>query len=71
MQFRLTYEGQLFASQPGNISARNGDKRGDHKHKLRQIFHHQLKRLWEVTPFLNTGKSSGPHLGGMLKLVCP
>ena len=52
MQFRLTLEGQIFSSQPGQISGRNGDKRSDHKHELRSKFHHQLKRLWEITPFL-------------------
>jgi hypothetical protein len=64
MQFRLTAEQQIFASQPGQVAKRNGDKRADHKHELRQKFHFQLKRLWEITPFLNTGKSSGPALEG-------
>ena len=39
MEFRLFYRGPLKA---------NGDK--GHKHDLRQKFHPQLKRLWEVTP---------------------
>jgi hypothetical protein len=39
MEFRLFYRGPLKA---------NGDK--VHKHELRQKFHPQLRRLWEVTP---------------------
>ena len=35
MQFRLTYKGQLFTSQPGDTSKTNGDKKKDHKHYLR------------------------------------
>lgn len=71
MQFRLTLEERLLTSQPGNVSAWNGDKRRDHKHLLRQRFHHQLKRLWEVTPFLNTGESSGPELDGYAATTLP
>lgn len=59
MEFRLTYEGQLNAQQrdpkPGKP-----DFRGPHKHEIRRSFHPQLKRLWEITPFLNTGERSGP-----------
>lgn len=29
-------------------------------HDIRRALHPQLKRLWEITPFLKTGKSSGP-----------
>ena len=45
MQFRLTYEGSLYASS-------NGASRGDHKQEIRRRFHPQLKRLWETNlPF--------------------
>jgi len=30
------------------------------KHDIRTKLHPQLKRLWEITPFLKTGKRSGP-----------
>lgn len=43
LQFRLTYEGLLYA-------ASNGNKRGAHKHEIRRRFHPQLKRLWETSP---------------------
>jgi hypothetical protein len=71
MQFRLTYQGQLFTSQPGDKSKTNGDRKKEHKHYLRTKFHPQLKRLWEETPFLNTGKSSGPPLQGYAETEMP
>lgn len=55
MDFRLTYSGQLYATandKPG--------KKAEHMHDLRMAFHPQLKRLWEITPFLKTGERSGP-----------
>ena len=58
VQFRLTYSGLLFST--GNDSRINGDKRADHKHNVRAEFHPQLKRLWEITPFLKRGSRSGP-----------
>lgn len=59
MQFRLTYEGLLFATQrdPENDQR---DKRADHKHGIRRAFHAQLKRLWEIMPHLKEGGGSGP-----------
>lgn len=59
MQFRLTYEGPLFATQKDPVSGQV-DRRSDHKHFIRQAFHPQMKRLWEITPFLRNGASSGP-----------
>jgi len=52
MEFRLTYQGSLFATQ-GDPQPNQRDKRADHKHDIRKEFHQQLKRLWEVTPFLH------------------
>jgi hypothetical protein len=46
MEFRLTYEGLLLGSA-------KDDSRADHKHEIRKAFHPQLKRLWELTPFLS------------------
>jgi hypothetical protein len=59
MEFRLTYQGPLRSTQR---DAENGQKdpRADHKHEIRQKFHRQLKRLWEITPALRTGRSTGP-----------
>lgn len=59
MQFRLTYEGPLYATQHDPVRGQP-DKRKEHKRVLRKRFHPQLKRLWEITPFLNTAGKSGP-----------
>ena len=42
MQFRLIYEGPLFATTPGN-------NRAEHKHEIRRALHAQLKELLEDT----------------------
>lgn len=59
MEFRLTYTGPLLSSQPDHVTARI-DKRRDNKHHIRTVFNRQLKRLWEITPFLKKGESGGP-----------
>jgi len=59
MQFRLTYEGLLLATQRDPLTSQQ-DKRGNHKHDIRQAFHSQLKRLWEIVPHLRDGSGSGP-----------
>lgn len=59
MQFRLTYEGPLFATQRDPISGQK-DRRGIHKHDIRRVFHAQLKRLWDIVPHLKAGTGSGP-----------
>src|SRR5947207_668768 len=56
MDFRLTYAGKLYST--GNDSKIG--KKADHKHGIRMQFHPQLRRLWEITPFLKTGEGSGP-----------
>ncbi len=53
MKFRLTYAGPLLSSGNENRAAK-----APHKHEVRMAFHPQLKRLWEVTPFLKRGCSS-------------
>ena len=58
MEFRLTYAGPLYST--ANDSETKAVKRSDHKHDLRMAFQPQLKRLWEVTPFLKRGHSAGP-----------
>lgn len=52
MQFRLTYEGKL-------LGAGNGGGRAAHKHEIRKAFHRQLKRYWEVEPYLSNAVLSG------------
>jgi hypothetical protein len=58
VEFRLTYAGPLYATQrePAPLQA---DNRAGHKHQIRKSFHPQLKRLWEITPFLKSGHRSG------------
>lgn len=53
LKFRLTYEGELRATQRepfGNQS----DPLAAHKHEIRRCFHRQLKQLWSITPLLAT-----------------
>jgi hypothetical protein len=52
MEFRLTYQGALLATQKDPVNSQR-DKRANHKHAIRKVFHKQLKRLWEITPFLH------------------
>ena len=58
MEFRLTYQGPLYAEQTERKQGQR-DNRASHKHDIRKAFHHQLKRLWDVTPFL---EESGPRI---------
>jgi hypothetical protein len=60
MEFRLTYEGPLYSTQREPQGAQR-DPRADHKHHIRRIFHNQLQRLWEITPSLKAGKTTGPE----------
>jgi hypothetical protein len=59
MEFRLTYQGPLYATQRDAVGNQPSAK-PEHKHAIRKEFHGQLKRLWEITPFLKTGQRSGP-----------
>jgi hypothetical protein len=74
MQFRLTYEGLLLSTQKDPVSTQR-DAKADHKHTIRQAFHTQLKRLWDITLFLKTGNRSGPSSlllsGGQAGAVAP
>ena len=47
MEFRLTYQGPLLGAQ--------SNARTVHKRDIRYRFHLQLKRLWEVNPYLKHG----------------
>jgi hypothetical protein len=49
MEFRLTYEGSLLATTQRN-------NRVPQKHRIRQEFHKQLKRLWDIKPYLKSGQ---------------
>lgn len=59
MNFRLIYQGQLFAS--GNDVGRQGPGRAAHKHQIRQELHPQIKELWQYPPLNQSfGKSEAP-----------
>lgn len=62
MRFRLTYDGPLLSSQPTHLTDKCGnptpDKRGEHKHRIRQHFHHQLKEQWATNKFLRFARYS-------------
>src|SRR4051794_23719037 len=66
MEFRLTYAGELFATQrdsrPGQPS-----RHMENKHKIRSVFHRQLRQLWQESPSLNGTAEKRPQalvLGG-------
>lgn len=59
MEFRLTYQGPLPATQREQERKPN-DPRPDIKHAMRKEFHKQLKRLWQVHPALSRGGEKGP-----------
>ncbi|MFL6804373.1 MAG: hypothetical protein ACJ8FM_10330, partial [Xanthobacteraceae bacterium] len=54
MEFRLTYEGALFAHQ----HEKKIPQRNKHVHSIRQEFHNQLKLLWHAHPILSALKSA-------------
>jgi hypothetical protein len=63
VEFRLTYEGLLFSTQKDPVKGQV-DARAEHKREIRRAFHLQLKRLWEVHPYLKHGyplNSIGSH----------
>jgi hypothetical protein len=59
LEFRLTYDGPLLAS---NAARDTRPARKEHKHKIRKRFHSQLKTLWSATPHLQTGHGIGEHI---------
>ena len=65
MRFRLTYEGELKATQK---DARDNqiDRLAEHKQSIRKVFHRQLKHLWQTNKFLSEHKidPNVPTFGG-------
>jgi hypothetical protein len=63
MEFRLTYEGPLVSTQRDPVCGQSmKPQQRENKHDIRKALHPQLKRLWELTPFLNSGERSGPSV---------
>lgn len=52
MKFRLTYEGELRATQR-DAERQQINPLAMHKHSIRRSFHHQLKELWRTHNFLS------------------
>jgi hypothetical protein len=50
LQFRLTYQGILLAETLRSGAVQR--TRAEHKHRIRKTFHCQIKRPWEITPYL-------------------
>ncbi len=50
VEFRLTYQGPLLSETQRNSAVRGA--RAEHKHRIRKVFHGQLKRWWEISPYL-------------------
>jgi hypothetical protein len=58
MEFRLTYEGTLLSESSRSKAVRQ--TRATNKQELRQCFHSQLKRLWQINPTLLASQRSPP-----------
>ena len=55
MRFRLTYEGELKATQKDPLDGQP-DRMAEHKHAIRKVFHRQLRHFWQTNKFLKTHK---------------
>lgn len=60
MQFRLTYEGEVLADTNKGKKALG---RADHKMEIRKKLHPQIRRLYELNPFLVKGETPYPGEG--------
>jgi hypothetical protein len=65
MRFRLTYDGELRASQRDALPQQY-NRLAQHKQAIRKVFHRQLKRLWTTNKFLrgrreDASKKSADH----------
>ena len=64
MKFRLTYEGELRATQR-DATPEQRNPLAEHKHEIRRVFHRQLKHLWATDRFLSRYRihPDNPNLG--------
>ena len=64
MKFRLTYEGELRATQRDPLPGQTSPL-ASHKHEIRRVFHRQLKHLWAMDRFLSRYRThpDNPNLG--------
>ena len=70
MRFRLTYEGELRATQR-DPEKNQRNPLAEHKHMIRRAFHVQLKHLWATDKFLREAKIARIRPGGPLEEVHP
>lgn len=56
MKFRLSYEGELFATQRDALGEQPVP-RAPRKHAIRRRFHEQLKRYWDSNWILRNSKA--------------
>lgn len=63
MKFRLIYDGPLLARQ-GDPRGGQTERRAEHIHSIRRVFHGQLKRLWDTNRFLKEGLASPYDMDG-------
>lgn len=54
MEFRLVYQGLLLSETSNRQMA---SARATHKHEIRKALHPQLKRLWDINPYLSKAKT--------------
>lgn len=60
MEFRLVYQGTLLVeNNKGGILA----ARANHKHEIRRALHPQLRKLWQLHPFLKEAQTERPNTG--------
>lgn len=64
MKFRLTYEGELRATQRDPAPDQQNPL-ASHKHAIRRVFHTQLRHLWATGRFLSRYRITpdNPNLG--------
>jgi hypothetical protein len=56
MELRLTYQGEL-------LGATSNKTRAQHKHKIRRVFHPQLRRFWQTNLSLRNARSKPFMIG--------
>jgi hypothetical protein len=69
MEFRLTYEGPLRSDTCRTDRVRAARRK--EKQEIRKQLHPQLKRWWEISPFLALGKTQPNRSGGPVRYGYP
>jgi len=64
MEFRLTYEGPLHSESVRDSAVRA--KRAKEKQEIRKQLHPQLKRWWNISPYLSDPRANRVGAGGVV-----